>query len=204
MAISTYSEIKQSIIRWSHRSDLDTLIDDFIRLAEVDMFKTTSDHEGLEIREMETKSTASADTQELALPTGFLSMRSMVIGDDDLRYLAPESMQYRNGTGKPLYYTITNQIEFDISPDQAYTVEMVYFAKPTGLSSSNTTNVVLTNHPDIYLYGALWILFTHAMDDENISKYRQFYTQAIDGANAKDEWGRYGSAPYARVNGPTP
>lgn len=204
MALSNYSELKQSVIRWSHRTDLDTLVDDFIKLCETDMFKTTSDHEGIEIREMETKSTASADTQELALPEGFLSMRSMKIDTTDLIYMAPEQIEYRSGTGRPQYYTITSQIEFDISPDQAYTVEMEYFKRPAGLTSANTTNVILTNHPDIYLYGTLWILFTHAMDDENISKYRQFYAQAIDGANAKDEWGRYGSAPYARIQGPTP
>ena len=54
MSISTYNELKLTIIKWSNRSDIDLLVDDFIRLCEVDMFKTTKIHETLELREMET------------------------------------------------------------------------------------------------------------------------------------------------------
>ena len=37
MAISNYTELKQAIIDWSHREDLDLMIDDFIALAEAEM-----------------------------------------------------------------------------------------------------------------------------------------------------------------------
>ena len=207
MSLSTYSELKESIINWSHRNDLDLLIDDFIALTEVDMFKGSSQHEALEIRAMETTSTASIDSQSLALPTGFKSMRSMKIMDDtisDLIFNTPDAMVLRTGTGRPNYYAVTSQLEFDIAPDQTYPVEMNYFKKPTGLSSSNTTNIVLDNHSDIYLYGALWALFTHADNEEKAVKYYQRYSLAINGANQEDENGRYGTAPYMRLSGSHP
>lgn len=207
MALSNYSELKTSIIRWSHRNDLDLLIDDFITLAESDMFKTTSGHEALEIRSMESTATGTLSGQHLALPSDYISMRSIRLTGDEGRDLlpkTPDSLVHRNGTGLPKYYAISSDIEFDVTPDSGYGYEMMYFAKPTGLSSGNTTNVILTNHPEIYLYGALWALFTHADDEAQASKYYQRFSAAIDGANHTDEDGRFGNAPYVRVTGPTP
>jgi len=206
MSLTTYAELKTSVISWSHRNDLDLLIDDFIALAEAEMFKGKS-HECLQLRDMETTSTASLNAIELALPDNFQSMRSFRITGDsitDLQYKTPQDLYVRTGTGRPAYYTITSQLEFDVAPDETYTAEMVYLKKPTGLSSSNTTNAVLTNHPDIYLFGALWALFVHAVDDMQAQKYYMLFINAIDGANHENEEGQYAVAPYARIQGATP
>lgn len=207
MALSNYSELKQSIINWSHRSDMDLLIDDFIRLAEVDMYSSTSGHESLEIRAMETSATGTIASNALALPTGFISLRGFRITGDsgwDLRYKTPESMVNQPSTGMPKYYTITTQFEFDKTPDQSYSYEIDYIQKPTGVSSSNTTNITLTNYPNIYLYGALAMLYAHADDEMQAQKYYTRFSDAINGANAETEAGKYGASPYARINGATP
>ena len=207
MSLSNYSELKQSIINWSHRSDMDLLIDDFIRLTEVDMYTSNMAHESLELREMETTSTATISSDSLALPDGYISLRSIRItgaSGYDLRYKSPDALVHRGGTGKPKYFTITNQIEFDVAPDQDYTCEVVYMKKPTALSSSNTSNEVLADFPNIYLYGGLWALFTHADDEAQAMKYYTRFSDAINGANAEDEAGRYGTAPYMRITGVTP
>ena len=81
---------------------------------------------------------------------------------------------------------------------------MNYFKKPTGLSSTNTTNIVLDNHPDIYLNGCLHFLFIYANDQEKALMFQGLYADAIDGANQADEDGRYGPNPYARIEGATP
>lgn len=207
MAISNYLELKDSIGNWSHRRDLTLLIDDFIALAEADMFKGTKAHESLQVRDMELTSTATLSGDTLALPNNFKSMRSLKITDVESRELlfkTPSALVTQTGTGIPCFYTITNQIEFDVTPDSAYTVEMKYYQKPLAISSSNTTNDVLTNHPDIYLYGALWALFTHAVDEQQAMKYYAQFSQAINGANQADEEGRYSTGLYARINGSTP
>ena len=182
---------------------MDLLIDDFITLAEVEMFKETEQHEALQIKEMEIEYSGVLSLRTLALPTGFKSMRSFILDNEaksDLLYNTPDQLPVRSGTGQPRYYTITNQIEVDVSPDQSYDVLMTYFQKPTGICSSNTTNIILTNHPDVYLYGALWALFTHADDEAQAMKYYQRFALAINGANQADEAGRYGTAPYAKLN----
>lgn len=208
MAIATFSDLKKQIINWSHRDDLGTLIDDFIMLAEKDMFKQNDSHEALDIRSIELTSTADVSTKEFALPPSYTSTRGirLIVNSDNgtIRFKTPDAMINRSGTGRPSFFTVTNQFEFDVTPDQTYTVEVKYFAKPAPLSTTDTVNSVLTDHPDIYLFGSLSMLFAHSGDDENAAKYYGLFSQAIDGANQESKQGRYGPSPAARIEGPTP
>jgi len=208
MALSNFKELKQSVVDWSHRNDLNKLIDDFILMTEKDMFKTNANHESLDVRAIESTSSTAVSTKTFALPVGYLSMRSIEIQTSDskteIKYKVPDALRSRTGTGKPRFFTITSNIEFDITPDQSYTVEIKYFKRPDPLSIANPTNIVLTDNPDIYLFGVLAFLFAHAVDEVQKSAYYGMYSQAIDGANNQDKDGRYGPAPYARIEGSTP
>jgi hypothetical protein len=61
----------------------------------------------------------------------------------------------------------------------------LYYRKTTGmsLSATNTTNVVLTAHPDIYLYGTLCEAAPFLMDDKMLTRTIALRSQAIDAAN---------------------
>tara|TARA_R110000772_G_scaffold107621_2_gene210145 strand:+ start:1119 stop:1745 length:627 start_codon:yes stop_codon:yes gene_type:complete len=208
MAITNYSELKAEIIGWSHRSDQDLNIDNFIRLAEVEMYNHPQ--KSLRLREMELRTTLTMSTASrfLALPTGFEKMRSMRINvtDDynELLSTTPEGLNRRDGTGQPLYFTVTSQLEFDILPDEAYEVELNYYGTPTGISAANTTNAVLTANPDIYLFGALYKLFLRVVDAEQAGTYQAMFYSAIRGANKAARAGRFGVLPTIEVDGPTP
>ena len=93
MALDTYANLKASIKNWSHRNDLDDLIiDDFIDLAEQDMYHNSQAH--LMIRCMEKRATADlrTDSRFIVLPTGFINMRRLKLnlaqGDNDIRFMA--------------------------------------------------------------------------------------------------------------------
>lgn len=206
MALDTFDNLKIEIIDWAHRNDLDLKIPVFIQMAEQAMF--ANDTEVLKVRGSETRSEASATTKYLALPDDFNSMRSVRIitdaGHNELLFKAPEQLDRRSGTGKPTQFTVTSQIEFDITPDQAYTVEIQYHAQPTPLSTANQSNEVLAKFPNIYLFGALSALFIHANDEIEAAKYSQLFTSAIKGANKNQKQGRYGPAPSMTLEGPTP
>lgn len=209
MALSTYDDLKQSVINWSHRDDIDLLIDDFISIAENEMFG--NDQEVLKLRAMEstTTQTAIADTRLNPLPADFLYNRRVRLdlnsGDNgELTYRAPEQMIIQSASGRPRFFTITDQLEFDRVPDSTYDIEFTYYARPTALDSTNTTNVILANHPEIYLYGCLKQVFIYAMDQQEAAKYGTLFAQAIKGANKKDKKGRFGPAPSMRVEGCTP
>lgn len=209
MAIDSYDNLKSALIDWSHRNDLTPdRLDQFIDLAEEAMF--ASPLMPLELRQIETKSelTASTSSRLLALPSDYLEMRRLKVnlsgGDCDIQYLTPEQLPIAGTSGIPKFFTVTDQIEFDRTPDSAYTIEIQYYARPTALSDANTTNTVLTNHPKIYLHGALAHLYQWSMMVDQAEYHENKFQQAIRGANKLYKRGRYGPAPKIRIEGPTP
>jgi hypothetical protein len=209
MAFTTYAELKTEIIDFSHRGDLQTKLDSFIDLAESEMF--ANDIAPLKFRQEETRATATLSTSSryLALPTGFKQMRRLRIelnsnDSNDIRYKSPEQLPIKGASGLPEFFTVTSQIEFDITPDSAYTVEMQYFKDFTALSSSNTSNAILTNHPTVYLWGSLWALYNYTLETQLANQMYGNFITALKGANKKYKKGRFGAAPVMRIEGCTP
>lgn len=196
--LDTYDNLVKEIIDWSARDDLGLKILSFIQLAENAMY--SNEISPLMVRSMEIVSTALADGQYIALPDGFESARSvrLITGDNggELTYQAPEQLFKSASTGRPRFFTIVgNEIQFDRTPDSDYTVEIQYYRKAPALSTAVQTNDVLTNHPSIYLYGALAQVFFYSQNPEEANKYTQLFISAIKGANKADKKGRYGPAP---------
>lgn len=201
MGFANYDELKQSVIKWSHRSDLDLLIDDFIKLAEVTMYSNPD--EILRPRDGETRAIAALDTASryLSLPTGFISMRKLSRIDPStgdrmpMAFKTPGQLKATGVSGYPSSFTVTSQIEFDRTPIAADDVEMQYHAEFTPLSTSNQTNFVLTEFPHIYLYGCLWALKRHIDESIESAENYQLFIGAIRGTNKKARAGRYGPRP---------
>lgn len=206
MALSSYAELKDEIQSWAHRSDTEMVsrIDTFILLAEKEMWTK------LQIRDMEALSTSSLSisSRYLALPSGFESMRSisLVSGGKyhDLYSARPSNLRIKDGAGIPSHYCITSQIEFDRIPSSAFTAEIRYFKALTGLSSSNTTNAVLSRFPLIYLHGALKYFGLWAEDVDFHNTYAALFLGAVDDANAKDMKASKGAAASMQIRGSTP
>ena len=201
--LDNYDNLVKEIIDWSHRNDLGVKIPDFIQLTENAMY--SNETEVLTVRSMETISTALTAGQYLSLPDNFESARSvrLVTGDNggELRFQAPEQMFKQVAPGRPNFFSVVgNEIQFDRVPDDAYTIEIQYYRKATPLSTLVQTNDILTNHPSIYLYGALAQVYAYAQDDQQLTKYIQLFIGAIKGANKADKKGRYGPAPSMSVD----
>jgi hypothetical protein len=215
MAFSTYTELKSSIIAWSHRNDIDLLIPDFIALAEKAMYNPPKIPgraiEPLKLKQLEKTATASTSitSRFIATPDDFASLRNsrLVITDESgfMDYRTPAQLNRVDTANRPLFFTVIGtQIEFDRISDQVYTVELQYFSSDTKLTAAAPTNLVLTNHPELYLYGALVQAFIYAGDDENATKYQALFIGALTGANNADRAGRFGSNIVTRVEGSTP
>lgn len=201
MSITTYAELKAAIIGWGKRGDALSVIDDFIDLAESDMWQK------LRLRSMEGSGTGNLSGRTLALPSDYIESRKLRLTTNpstELEFYTPESMNIEQGSGKPTKYTITSQIEFNKVPDNTYGYELTYYKSLTALSSSNTTNDVLTNFPSIYLFGALYHYGNWSMNDVMSAKYLQLFEKAMNDANRRDQRGRYGAAKAMHVEGSTP
>ena len=209
MSLSSYDNLKEEIIDWSGRDDMDLNIDTFIDMAETEMY--ANDFDVLQIRDGEVRAAFSTSITDrfAALPTGYQSQRKMRIqivnGESvELKFRTPAQLNILSAAGLPAFFTITDQIEFNRISDQVYSGEIQYFQDFTPLSSSNATNAVLTRFPNIYLFGVLWALKIKAEEPISADKYYQRFIGAIKGANTKDKLGRYGVAPIMRVEGSTP
>jgi hypothetical protein len=204
MAISTYSELKTAVANWLDRSDLDDRIPEFIVLAEA------RHRRDFKIRRMETRVTANtiADTEFYTLPDNYVAMRNIQLNTSTktaLEYLTPEQMdRVRAGstTGKPKAYSIMgNTFQLRPIPDAIYEIEILYYKHFTGLSDSNTTNDMLTHHPDIYLYGALVEAEPYLNNDKRIQTWAGFYDRAKNDLITTNERDRHsGVAPTTRID----
>ena len=199
MAITTYSELKSAIANWLDRSDLTDRIPEFIQLAEA------RHRRDFKIRRMETRVTAStiADTEYYSLPDNFVAMRNIQLNTDPktpLEYLTPEQMDRTKGgssKGKPKAYSIIgNNFQLRPIPDGVYEIEMLYFKYFTALSDSNTTNDMLTFHPDAYLYGSLVEAEPYLYNDKRLQTWASLYDRAKQDIISSNERDRHsGVAP---------
>lgn len=209
MSLDNYNNLKASIRRQSTRTDMkDDDIDDFIAMAEAEMYSNATTP--IRFRDMESRQTATLSTSSrfLALPSNFLQMRRLKLnlsgGDTDVKFMAPDQLNLRGTSGVPRFYSVTSQLEFDRVPDSAYTAEMQLYIKLTALSTANTTNAILTQFPTVYLFGSLWALWLQAQEEEKSEFYYGKFINAIRGVINGDRKGKYGSAPFIRLEGSTP
>ena len=202
MAIGTFSELKDAIKSWSKRTDLDSSIPDFIKLAE------TRINRNIRVRSMETRVTASTVSGQkyYGLPTNFVQMRHFKLNTSpvtDLEYLTPERLDTLwagSQTGKPLVYTLTgDEVRVAPTPGSVYTMEMLYYQKFASLSDANPTTELLTASPDIYLYGALIELSAFTEHNEGILKWTQLFNETITAVQNEDNRDRHSGSALRMV-----
>ena len=203
MARGSYAELQTAVANWLDRSDLDDRIPEFIALAEARMNRL------LRLRLMENKYTAStvAAQRNYALPTGYVQMRNFQINVTPVRplqYVTPEVYDRIWGgssSGTPEVYTImTNEVQLGPKPDSIMTMEMLFYKRVTALSGSNTTEQMLTENPDIYLYGALMEAEPFIMNDERVGLWAQGFSQAVQALQEQDNKDRHSGSALRVMN----
>jgi len=204
MAINTYATLQTAAANWLDRSDLTDRIPEFISLAEARFNRI------LRIRDMETVSTALSTvggTREYSLPTGFVQMKEFHLSTDPitpLAYITPEMMSrlWAGSTkGKPKVFTIiADNVRLGPNPDAVYTTSMLYYKTFTALSASNTTSDMLTNNPDVYLYGTLLEAEPFIMNDERVPLWATAFKQAIDDIQNQDNKDRHSGSAMRVMN----
>jgi len=95
----------------------------------------------------------------------------------------PDSSQY----DEPLYYSNYDYDHYFLAPTPAqdYPFELVYYEKPTPLSSEVQTNYFTQRTPDALLFGSLLQAIPYLKNDDRIPTWQQFYKQAVDGIEAE-------------------
>jgi hypothetical protein len=200
MALSNYTELQASLANWLNRSDLTTEIaNDFIVLTEKDF------NSKLRVRKQISQTTITINAETANLPTGFLQVRDFYIlsgtQKHSLTYMTPPQMDQIRGTsmtGIPRVYTILGDtFRFSPLPDATYTGYLNFYKQFDALSSSNATNYILTNHPSIYLYGALYHAsnFLGGVDPQRVQQWQQLYVTALERLERNDREDQFSGSP---------
>lgn len=203
MSLDTYSNLKTAISDTLDRNDLTDHIDDFIDIAEA------RHKRDVRIRQMIARESITVNNRQISLPDDFVEAIDLRLLTDPVTVLSNVTYHEMNrrrieSTGRPEIYTITNEIEFDKSPDTSYSGEIVFWHGQSALSDSNTSNDILTNHPDLYLYAACAAAAPFLMDDPRLVVWNTLYTNGVEQANAMTRRGRVSGRISSRVVGDTP
>jgi len=187
MALATYSELVSTVESYLARTDLTSIIPTFIQLAQDRMTRD------LRTREMLKVVTTTATDGTVEIPTDFLEMREMHFQGNPpitLEYESPDKFfrdQLTTTSGLPYYYTIIGyEFQFAPTPDSSKTLQLLYYAKPTYISSTTSSNLYLANYSDALLYATLAEAEPYLFDDQRIQVWASMYDRAIANIMSSD------------------
>jgi len=187
----TYKEMKDLVVFWVHRTDLDTVIDQVFELA--------SERIGKDARLIVMEKALHIDftaTPE-PLPADFLAFRSLRAnvagGVRPLKVATGNQLAIRNNTkgNSPTHYSMANNA-LQVGPGQdGASVDATYYQQPPPLVNDLDTNGVLTRWPSLYLYAAQIYIHNMAQDTESERVAQANWQIELDGANESDDNARY-------------
>ena len=195
MAITTYAELDTAVDNWLGRADLSSRVPEFIALFEAKFNRDVRVPQQEKIN-----ATFSIDGEYETVPTDFIELRSMHLTTSPKRplsYMPPDQQInfYNSGTGIPIFVSITGHTAVDGTlsfrfapvPDGTYTAVLTYYAKLLALNgTTQTTNWLLTNHPDVYLFATLVEAAPYERDTEALGIWSARLEAAIQEVNLKE------------------
>jgi hypothetical protein len=202
MTITNYGTLKTDIADTLNRDDLTSVIPSFISLAQAQFNRKIRSHRQI------TRGSLTIDAQFEALPADWLETIRITMDANPIRVLTQISMddltRYRtaidNTTDAPVYFAHNGtDIELFPTPSTSYTAEISYYARLTALSADSDTNWLLTNHPDVYLYGSLVHTAPYLKDDTRIVLWSGLLDQALDQIEDESTAARFGSPLRMRM-----
>ena len=217
MAINTYATLQTAVANWLDRSDLTDRIPEFIALAEARMSRTLRLSMMLNVDETTLGGAATlvAGTRDYDLPSGYLQMVDFHLRTSPitpLSYLTPENMNRMwagSQGGKPLAYTIfadnstgtpIKKVRLGPSPASAYDYSIMFYKKIDALSVANTTEQMLTDNPDIYLYGALLEAEPFLMNDQRVQLWATAFQESVRALQEQDNKDRHSGSAMRVMN----
>jgi hypothetical protein len=172
MALTNYTDLQAAIASWMVRSDLTSVIPDFITLFEATVNRR------LRVRQMETVGTITMSSGTGTLPTDYLAWKRLTWPGStsmELDYVHPGYLKAAYPTspaGTPQIWTIEGSSILTRPYDSNNTsLTFLYYAKVPDLAT-NSTNWLMTAHPDLYLFGSLVEAQAYVLDAEKAALWK--------------------------------
>jgi hypothetical protein len=185
MSLTTHGGLKAAVASWLNRGDMTSTIPDLISLAHAEI------QARLRHWRMLNRATATLDAKYTAKPDDFLEadyifLKTSPITEIEVvspRTLILEEARLGYSSGKPKLLAFAEEIMVTPTPDQSYTMEMLYYQSLTELSSDGDYNWVLTHFPQLYLFGALKEAAPYLHEDERVQVWEAKFEKAMTLAN---------------------
>lgn len=189
MATTDYGDLQTQVISFSHRNDITTLVPDLVVLCEKKINRILRD------MNMQATSTTVGMTETTALPSNCLEVTQIAISWSGLKtvptFITSDQMDaYKTVTptieGNPQFFTLrANNVEVYPKPltGITYTMTLTYLLRVVPLATTST-NWLLTDHFDVYLYGTLCELARFQNDEAMYARYKPDYEEAVGNLKA--------------------
>lgn len=214
MSIDTYAKLQSEISDTINRNDLladvtrftagsiDGAVKRAIRRTELRLQRR------MRVTQMEGETTGSFSTSAdyITKPADFLAVKLFYVSGDPIQIMPSSTLTQlytefpTAGTGKPQKHSVSgSKIYARPTPDSAYDYKLFYFQKIPQLTDSNTTNWLLEECEDAYLYGACLELTPHLAEDERIQVWKGALDEAIADITGAELLARYSGVPLQPV-----
>jgi hypothetical protein len=206
MAIGTYAQLQSTIADFLNRDDLSVVIPSFIDLAEAQINR--------EVRhwKMQAETNLTTPSGKAQLPADWLYTLEVNQIDTDTGAFKRNLRQFSDSEYSDIRYN-TNDASGDpvgfrhsldkieILPNNGtQRIALRYVQKIPALSDTATTNWLLTDHPDVYLYGALLHAAPYLVEDARIQVWAQLYGAAVQNVNADSDKAKTSSSTLTMRN----
>jgi len=195
MTISTFGSLKTAVANWAKpntslpSAETTSRIPEYIYNSRAELQRILVN---AKFRKLDNLSTALAVTSGVAtIPTGFQGVKSMRQNAGDFVRITYqpidriEAFDYA-ATGQPVHYDrVGDTLVF--WPATTTTVRMRWTGSLLALSADGDTDWLITDHPDLSLYGALLEADMRLDLEEMRSKWEQAYSRKLGDLLASDQ-----------------
>jgi hypothetical protein len=198
--ITNYTTLQTAVGDWLARDDLSTFIPGFVQNWEEDFYREPDNWASW----MESALSVSISNDVAAVPTDYLGLKIAYIDGQTsapLKRISLDQLYQRyprsQNAGDTAVYIARNGSNFEFGPiPSGGTLVGTYYAKPTLLrSDSDGSNFLITDCPDICLYGSLLAAAPFLQNDKRIPTWQAMYDRAVNSYRRRFKEEDYSGAP---------
>lgn len=180
VADADYLGLRQQVARWLNRTDLDTQIPNFVRMAEQEHRRD------VRAQAMEQVFTGSLQAGALFYPPDFLEARLLMVDGVERSFVTLSTFRrlQQLGIKRPAFTHVGQSLEVLGSESGQFVLD--YWAQFPSLIDDTDSNWLLQNAYDVYLWkscekGCVWL-----RDAEGATAYRALYDAALASLNQSE------------------
>jgi hypothetical protein len=184
ISFSDYAGLKDAIAQWMNRPDLEYAIPSFIALNEAAIRR--------KLRDTTDRATITIAAESTPIPANVTELRSLRLIsntpalDRAFTIATPEILddfraRLSNVAGRPRFGCVVGGNLIVVpTPDQSYDADITFYSTLVPLSDAAPVNDLLTNSPDVYLWGSLAQAESFMEHDERIGLWIGAFGTALD------------------------